>query len=132
MSLECKLSDKNMEAMLKDGQVDQDLGIGVPLSDSVPCKKEQEDNEDVAPLKEKLQDLKYTYQMFSQSLRQFASVSEAVCLSDTHNQIHNQTHMMTSDLLIAAETGLSPRTMRSRRWHWKPFALSLIVTQMKR
>ncbi len=75
MGLECKLTDKNMENMLKDGQVDADLGMYVPLLPSVECKREQEDNEDVGPLKDMLADLKSTYQMSSQNLRQFASVS---------------------------------------------------------
>ena len=60
MSMECKVTEKNMDKLLSDGQVDGDLGMNVPHSGGVMVKQEAVDD-DVQPLREALADLKFTY-----------------------------------------------------------------------
>lgn len=59
MSMECKVTEKNMDKLLTDGQVDDDLGMNVPHSSMAVKQEAKEDDE--KPLKEALADLKFTY-----------------------------------------------------------------------
>ena len=55
--MECKLTDKNMDKMLVDGQIDSDLGIVLPGANKSSGVKEEE-NEDIQKVKDMLADIK--------------------------------------------------------------------------
>ena len=52
-----KLTDKNVEKMLKDGEVDPEMGISIPGSKAVAVKEE---DDEVAKVKQMVADLKPT------------------------------------------------------------------------
>ena len=62
IAMDCKLSEKNLDKMLTDGNVDVDLGMNVPLAVGGMAVKTEEVDEDVQKTKDMLADLKLTYQ----------------------------------------------------------------------
>ena len=93
LELECKLTDKNMQAMLQDGAVDSDLGIALPGSSKDKVVKEESTHEDVPILKEKLAEIKSSY-FFNASAKCNSEAkclsknSEAKCLSNMNRNIY--------------------------------------------
>ena len=71
-TLETKLGEKNLEA-LGEGILDADLGLNLPGSSGSTAVKQEQENDDIKPVKEMITDLKSAYNLLNLG-------SEATCL----------------------------------------------------